>query len=396
MRYPATMRRATGAASSRAVWLLLAASSVAHAAPWVVTAEGGGEADTNVQRVETGPGLTTSRVSAPVGRLGAKLDHRGKLLGGAFAFAASALARVVYQGTTPEDMSRDVAGENVTLLVGDFKWVRPVSDRPVSVGVGVTAADALPLTGGTGSRTFTNIGADGLLVLRGGDERSLTIAVGAKQFIYKPDRRFDWSGPAASVRLDLTLWQPAGGTRSLELAASAGVEARAYESTALANACSEEAPPIDPRDCFSGTSLARHDRYERVGVELTFVGRVVATAGYQLSVTDSNSFGQSLVRHRISASATRALPWRLYGTALATLQIDQYLDGLIARADLENQTFTTLDDESRSSLQLRLARQVSARWSVESRAAIWRNLGNTSDTSSFRRALLYVGAVYNH
>ncbi len=358
--------------------------TVARAPPTVVTAEAGAEVDTNVQRVETGPGLMTERVGAAVGRFGAKLDHRGKVVRGGYALALSAMSRVVGNA--------EAASENVTLLVADLRWLRAVGERPVSVGFAITGADAMPLSGGNGARTFRTIGAEGLLVLRGGDERALTIAIGGRSFTYKPERAFDWIGPTASVRLDLTLWQPAGGTRSLELGAFAGAEARAYDSQALASACPDDAPP-DPT-CFAGTSLPRRDRYQRLGVELTSVGRVVAAINYQLTVTDSNSFGQSLVRHRVGVSATTDLPWKLYGTALATLQIDQYLDGLIVQKDLQNQTFTTLDDENRSSLQLRLAREVSGAWSVETRAAIWRDLGSATD-GSFRRALVYVGAMYS-
>ncbi|MEJ7604042.1 MAG: hypothetical protein WKG01_39545 [Kofleriaceae bacterium] len=121
---------------------------------------------------------------------------------------------------------------------------------------------------------------------------------------------------------------------------------------------------------------------------------MIAAAGYQLSVTDSNSFGQSLVRHRVTLSATTDLPWKLYGTALATLQIDQYLDGLIVQKDLQHQEFSSLDDENRSSLQLRLARELTTAWSLETRAAIWRDFGGIMDTA-FRRALIYAGVVYS-
>src|SRR5690606_38683782 len=106
-----------------------------------------------------------------------------------------------------------------------------------------------------------------------------------------------------NARLDLTLWEQSGGTRSLELAAFAGVEARAYNDVALANACEDGEMPEDPKDCSAATSLARHDRYHRIGAELTWVGSVVAALGYTLSVTDTNSYGQSLVRHRVNLSA---------------------------------------------------------------------------------------------
>ena len=84
-----------------AVWrivpaaVVLAVGGAALAAPVVITLEGGAEGDTNVQRVETGPGLDTERVAAGVLRVGGKLDKRARLWGGGYQLIASALARTV-------------------------------------------------------------------------------------------------------------------------------------------------------------------------------------------------------------------------------------------------------------------------------------------------------------
>jgi len=365
--------------------------------PTTVQAEAGAEIDSNVQRVETGPGLDTREIESAVGRVGAKLDHHGRLGGGTYALRTTSFARLV--------SNPDAQSESVVLLAGDLKWVHPVGDRPVSLGIGVVGADALALDSSEEllptcdrrrlDRTFTSVGADALVVMRNQETRTLTLGFGGRRFTYKPCDKFDWSGPAVNVRLDLTLWEASGGTRALELAAFGGVEARTYNDVALANACTDGEMPPSPDQCSAATSLTRHDRYQRIGAELTWVDRVVAAIGYQLVVTDTNSYGQALVRHRVNLAATTALPWSLYGTALMTLQYDVYLDGLIVAKDLQNQTFTTLDDENRSSLQIRIARQVTRAWALESRLAYWRDIGG-SDDSSFRRSLLYIGGVYNH
>ncbi|NVB79583.1 MAG: hypothetical protein HOV81_14395, partial [Kofleriaceae bacterium] len=182
-------------------------------------------------------------------------------------------------------------------------------------------------------------------------------------------------------------------TKSLELTTSAGFESRTFaNSAALTNACPPGAP-ADP-DCTASTDLDRRDRYQRLGTELTWVGRQVAAVGYQFTLIDSNSFGQSLARHRVTASATIALPARLYGTLLGILQIDQYLDGLLVRRDLQQQEFTNVEDENRSSVQARLARKLTPSWSIEGRAAIWRNLAGSAMELSFQRELVYLGIVY--
>jgi len=370
--------------------VLVASLGVAHGAPWSVTVEGGGEADTNVQRVETGPGLTTSRIAAGVVRLGAKVGHRARAFGGAFAFVAGALSRLV--------SNTEASTENVTLFTGELRYLRPIENRRVSLGVGLIAADAQPITEDIGARTFRNLGADALLVLDGGEPegktKMLTLGFGVRDFTYKENHDFDWSGPIATGRADLTLWQPSGGTRTLELATYVAFESRSYASTALANACPPGAPPSD--SCSAGTSLQRTDRVHRIGAELTFTASMVATAGYQLTVIDSNSYGQSLIRHKATISATRSIPFGFYGTALLTLQIDQFPDGLVLKTDIQRREFTSLDDENRSSVQLRLGREITSAWSIEGRAAIWRNLGSETEMdSSFRRASLYAGAVYS-
>jgi hypothetical protein len=375
------MRRAPQVAA-----VLIGLSGIADAGPWSVTMEGGAEADTNVERVETGPSMS-DRIAAPVGRAGGRIDHRGQLLEGSYTLGASTLARMVASSrmrTRPE---------NVMLYAAEGRWLHGIEGRPVALGFHVLGANTFALTDERGARTFRNLGGDALAVLGNGDDRRLTLAIGGRDFVYKPNHAYDWRGPIASARLDLPLWYGAGKTKTLELTATLAFEARSYASRARVNVCPPESTPN--LACSKETSLDRRDRYQRVGVELGWTGEVVATTGYQLTVIDSNSHGQSLIRHRIMASATAELTDKLFGSATATLQIDQYLDGLIVETVVQDQALTSLDDENRSSLQVRIARELSTAWSLEARAAVWRNLGNEL-AASFRRELIYAGAIYSH
>jgi hypothetical protein len=376
--YDAAMRRALVAA-------LILAPSLAGADRWVVTGEAGGEVDTNVQRIETGPGISTPPVESAVLRFGLRAEGRGPAQGGTYVASLSNLTRVVSDST--------VSVEDVTLLAGDLRWTHPLGERPVAAGVGVIAADALPLADTIGARTFSNIGADALLAARDGDNKRMLLAVGGRSFEYKPDHTFDWSGPTASLRIDYVPWQSPGGARSLELALTAGVEARAYNSPAFAGACAPGSPP-DP-SCSSPTpTIERRDRFQRVGIDATWIGKQVFSAGYQLVVIDSNSYGQSLARHRATASVTSALPGDTFITVLGILQIDRYLDGLVV-GDVNQHDFVNIEDENRSSLQVRLGKKLSPEWSLEARAAIWRNLSSSAMDLSFARELVYGGVVYS-
>ncbi len=348
-----------------------------------VSAEAGAELDSNIERLETGTSLDNETTSAWVIRLGARLDHKGRVAGGNYIVTLTDLTRLV----------EGVATENVTALAGNLRWLHAVHDRPVLVGFNATAVDALPLVTDVASRTFRNIGADALLVLRGGEERALTLGVGWRDFVWKPDPdQFDWNGPAAIARLEMILWQPASKTRSLELVTTLGFEARSFDSVALINDCPPNAP-ADP-GCSASTDIQRRDRYQRLGAELTWVGSQVATIGYQLALIDSNSFGQSLARHRITASATVPASKKVFVSLLASLQLDQYLDGLVVRRDLQSLQFTNVEDENRSSLQIRIGRKLGSDWSLEARAAIWRNLASDQMELDFHRELVYLGLTY--
>jgi hypothetical protein len=380
------VRRAIGLVGP--IGLVLGVAARADATPWSVTGEAGAEVDTNVQRVETGPGLATTPVTSPVMRFGVKADKRDEAFGGGYALHLSDLTRVAGD--------RSVSVEDVTLLAGDLRWVHPLGERPVAAGFAVSAIDAFPIDDDYGARTFRNLAADLVINAHSGEDYRLGLGFGARQFIYKPPTEpahlFDWAGPAANARLDLVLWQPAGHTRSLELATTLGFEERTYESTAFANACSPSSPAAP--SCSASTDLPRRDRAAHAGVELTYVGRYIASLGYQFTIIDSNSFGQSFARHRVLGSATMSLG-KNYVSLLAILQIDQYLDGLLVQADVQHQEFTNIEDENRSSAQLHIARRLGDAWTVEGRVAYWRNiLGNTMDLA-FSRGVVYAGVVYS-
>lgn len=350
---------------------ILGVAGIAAADPWTVRMESGAEADSNVTRTEATP------VAAAVGRLGARINYRDLLLGGAYSVEVSGLARMVAR-----EQNKD---ESVMLNVGELRWLHPIGGSSAAAGVHLTIADSFGVLAPIGARTYRSVGGDGLVMLGHGEDYHLMLGVGARAFTYKQDGDFDWHGPVANARLDAVLWHAPDRTRSLELAAALGFEARSYDSTAVFN-CS---PPGSGNSCPMDTALRRRDRYQRGGLELTWTGGVVATGGYQVMVVDSNSYGQSLIRQRITAAATIEVVSALFVSATATLQIDQYPEGV---PNLVHQELASLDDENRSSLQVLVTRALSTAWSVEARGAIWRDFGTAG--ASFGRELVYAGVLY--
>src|SRR5260370_31992526 len=106
----------------RALAAVAALAEPAREEPWTVGAETGAEIDSNVERVETGPGIDTMPIASPVLRLGVRVDRRDRALGGAYTFGLSDLTRLVGDPTA--------SSENVTLLAADLRWLHPIADRP--------------------------------------------------------------------------------------------------------------------------------------------------------------------------------------------------------------------------------------------------------------------------
>lgn len=359
-------------------------SRPAAAGPWRGQVEGGAEVDSNVQRVETGPGLDNQPASATLVRAGARVERSARRGAGGYAVSLS--------GSLRASLDRNITTEDAATLGADARWLRGVGDRPVAVGVRVNYVDALPLAGVGGTRTFRSIAGEGVLVLRREQGDVTTVVAGGRDLTYKPDHDFDWRGITAGFRFDRTLWHNADDTRTVELGADYRIERRRYDGPAFANQCESGAEPSPM--CFAPTDLGRADLYHTGAVEMTYTGERVFSAGYQIVVVDSNSYGQSLVRHRLMLAATTELPAGFIATATLTGQLDQYPDTLVVSRDVQSNSFTTLDDDNRSSLQLRAAHRVGTGLAFEARAAYWTDL--LPGDLQFRRLLVYAGLVWTN
>src|ERR1044071_5093725 len=158
---------------------ILCLAGVAAAEPWTVRMETGGEADSNIARVETTP-TSPRRIAAGAGRLGARITHRGALFGGGYSVDVSGLARMIASSNDALD------DEHVALATGEASWLHAVGDRPIAFGVHATAADSVGIMGGVGARTFRNLGGDAMVVVGRGDDHHLTLGVGGRGLGFQP------------------------------------------------------------------------------------------------------------------------------------------------------------------------------------------------------------------
>jgi hypothetical protein len=366
--------------------LILLVATTARADEWKVGAEAGAELDSNVHRVEIDPDATMPAVAEPagLGRAGGRIDGSGDAgRWGRWVVSGQGLMRVVATG---------VRGEDVAVAAAQAAWDRRVGERHASVGARASGYDVFDLDQLGRARAFSLAGADLAVTLAGEGTARFTATAGGRDFRYKADDDFDWEGASLSARYGATVWS-ASDDITLDLALSYRFDRRSYRGVAFTNGCApgEEVGPM----CFVPTGMARRDLHHVAEAELTYTGDVVAGAGYQMAFNDSSSYGQSLVRHRVTASVTAEAPAKVFATAIATLELDQHLDPLLVARDVIDQTFTSIDEENRSAVSLRLSRHLVAGWAGEFRAAFYADALSSGDDMRFRRTVFYGGLTWN-
>jgi hypothetical protein len=216
----------------------------------------------------------------------------------------------------------------------------------------------------------------------------LTFTGGWRGFQYKPDAEYDFEAAQASVVANFRAH--AGAERNHEIGLTAGyhLERRWFSGTAdlLSPTCSPESPCIEP-----GTS-ERLDWFHETSVELSYLGPVLVTAGYDLQLNSSNSYDQSLTRHIVTLRLAGRLPWQLYATLKGQIIKTIYLHRVPLASD--TQTCQCIEDENRNSLIADLERPIGKTGlSVEARYSFYTNeLGAT--TVHFTRHVIYLGLTY--
>lgn len=122
-----------------------------------------------------------------------------------------------------------------------------------------------------------------------------------------------------------------------------------------------------------GTEVSMPRRQDAVlGAGLTWMyrGPFQASVSYAYLDQTSNSFGETIRRHRIGLTGGFRLPWRLMVLASATLQLASFPDGVYLSPDLT----VVEDEENSSSVTLKVVRPVTAWLDVDLRYALYVNV----------------------
>lgn len=279
----------------------------------------------------------------------------------------------------------------MALVAADGRWDLALGS--VAPGARVAYYDVSDADNTDGSDSLDHAfrtGAGALaLTLRTPDDHRLEVSAGGRFFDYKPNRSFDFTGVFLGAQLGRRV-RSEDATGELAYAGGYTLSERAYDGPALANDCGE-GEPIVP-SCLEVTSLGRADLFHAFFAEITWTRAFILGARYELQVNDSNSFGQSLIRHRLELSGTTELFADIFLNAQVVLIVNQFLDALLLAGDVG--TFITIEDEARNAVILHLTRDLGPRLAVELRAALYTNPFADANLE-YRRMTLYFGFVYD-
>jgi len=388
-------RAGCGLATAAAVVAALAAARGARAdEPSVkLQLEAGSELDSNPSRHTAQRQEDYAPVPAAVGRSGIRFSLGWRPAPRrALQVSAVAAAKKFIGADSVED-------EDVAVLTGEVRFDVRAAGKPIVWGARLSYYDAIERHNVVDAdhgpdHDFRTGDAALSLTLLGESAQHVSLSAGLRAFQYKPDARYDFVGE--HVQLDWRkTFEPADDSDepTWELGAWYGFTRRAYNDVAALHAYT----CIDDQDhlvepCLVSTRADRIDLAHNAGAELTYTGERIYAARYEATATLSNSFGQSLVRHRLELSATSETVWSIFVTARAVVQVNQFLDPLLLTYNIGA---LTIEDENRNALILHATRDLGsgAHWAIEARYSFYSNEFATQSLL-FRRQTGYLGLVW--
>lgn len=331
---------------SRVIALLLLLAAVPAGA---VDARGGGRVwtglgfDSNARRDYTSPGVPTQ----PDGFLFGLGQLQGRLgLGDRFRLSGA----------------YDVAGRKFLLLPSEDTLVQDASlectvavARVLNLGVQGHARDRRGA-----ERDYTDLTAGLLLDFLPTDELDVRLTFGAHRFIYWPRFTYSFFGPEGQLSVQYRF------TRRHGLQVFGSFIPRTYNANARPLPVEgEPEPPV----------VVRHDSTFSAGASYSYRGPFHLRAGYAYYDQTSNSYGETIRRHRLSFAGGIQLPLKLTLLASLIAQFSSFPQGVYLSPDLT----VVEDDESASSLTVKLVRPVSKYLELDVRYAGYLNFMPQND-----------------
>lgn len=309
---------------------------------------------------------------------------------------ASPLARLAVSG----NLAAPLGERNVLALSAGFggKWFTEERARAENVLVArASASDSVRVSQGTQLALaaayydvfqrlstdlpdFRSIAPSVALNQTLGMAMSASLAAGYRWFTFKPDDAFTFSAPTAVVLFRHVLaGDVATGDADWEWSAGGSIEARRFLGPACsANGCDETA------------SAARHaDRFWIGHAEFLRTGSWLLGGGAAVHVNQSNSYGESLARGLFHVRTVVPLPWQLSLSVRGELVTTRYADALTFPQPVAGLPSASIEEESRSTFRVELARTFEGLVEVGARYVYYTS-APTSSAVEYRRQTLLV------
>jgi hypothetical protein len=346
-----------------------------------VEVEAGSEVDTNPHRALGERGQATGVLRATARTEGAHRFGAGRLVSG----------RLVLAG---KKFLGEAGDEDLGVVTGELRGDLRPGDAPLALSLRLSYYDAIERDTGAAlpEHDFRTGDATLAVTLAGEGAHRVTLAAGVRAFAYKPDARYDFVGEHADL-----VWRghwvsgdddddPTADPAMWDAEVQLGVARREYDAPVVLDLC----PPGQTEfACLGLGDRARVDLEPHAGVMFAYTGAVILEARYLAALVQSNSFGQSYLRHRVEASLTAELPLELLVTLRGVLQLTQFLDPLLLSRDVG---ILNLDEENRNVVSLRLARELGHGLTAEARVDVYRNEFATQELR-FARETAYLGLL---
>jgi hypothetical protein len=222
------------------------------------------------------------------------------------------------------------------------------------------------------------------LRLEQGLGRSFSLALGGgyRVFTFKPDDAYSFVAPTAFFSLRAIVpGDLLESTADWESSLTGSVEARDFHG-----------PACTAIGCTDQSSTPRHqDRFWIANAEVTRTSGFLVGGGAALHVNQSNSYGEALVRGLVHARAVIPLPWQMSLSMRGELVATRYQDPLTFLQPVAGLPSASIEDESRSTFRVDVARLFEGRFEVGARYVFYTS-APTASAVEFRRqtALLYI------
>ncbi|HEX8441536.1 hypothetical protein [Archangium sp.] len=230
-----------------------------------------------------------------------------------------------------------------------------------SLGVGVEGRAKDRRGGG---RAYSDLAASAFVEYAPDARLSLRLRAGAHRFLYRQDFSASFGGPEvgllARYRID----------RRHAVSVSGEYGTRRYAIS--------RRPPPEVDVPWTGR---REDGSLLASVGYSYKGPLALGVTYSFQENSSNSFGESVQRHRLSANAGVRLPAKLMLLAQGSLGLNRYPDRVYFSPDI----ILLEDDEAQNSLSLKLVRPLGEHVDVELSYALYNTRMPRNDLSYFRQ-----------